>query len=434
MYSYVFDDATALPVDTDGAFTYTFHRAGDHEIDRYDPRGGPYDETARHVVVGADYTPVPPVRLLDTRHSIGVTTTTPVAAGADLVLPIPSVAGIPAADISAVVANVTVTQPTAGGHVTVYPDNGASVPTASNLNFTAGQTVPNLVTVPVDGGGVVFHNGSSGTVHLLTDLQGFYGRGGSGFKPVSPARVLDTRSGLGASSAGPIAAHGTLALILSGRLPADATAAVLNLTVTRPTDHGYLTAYPHAGAVPGVSNLNFTAGQTAANLALVPVAGGKVDIFNGSGGTVQVVADLEGYFGSAVSGANQSYVPDGPARIVDTRYGTGVPKAPVPADSSISFYPHWYQTCSTSCPLPVGAVLNVTATQPQKNGFLTVYPNEQTVPNVSNLNFTAGATVPNLVSVADPGLMIGVYNHSGGSVQVIVDEEGYYIAPQTWAD
>ncbi|WP_405675350.1 hypothetical protein OG848_46305 [Streptomyces canus] len=227
MYSYVFDDATALPVDTDGAFTYTFHRAGDHEIDRYDPRGGPYDETARHVVVGADYTPVPPVRLLDTRHSIGVTTTTPVAAGADLVLPIPSVAGIPAADISAVVANVTVTQPTAGGHVTVYPDNGASVPTASNLNFTAGQTVPNLVTVPVDGGGVVFHNGSSGTVHLLMDLQGFYGRGGSGFKPVSPARVLDTRSGLGASSAGPIAAHGTLALILSGRLPADVTAAVL---------------------------------------------------------------------------------------------------------------------------------------------------------------------------------------------------------------
>lgn len=74
---------------------------------------------------------------------------------------------------------------------------------------------------------MVFHNGSSGTVHLLMDLQGFYGRGGSGFKPVSPARVLDTRSGLGASSAGPIAAHGTLALILSGRLPADVTAAVL---------------------------------------------------------------------------------------------------------------------------------------------------------------------------------------------------------------
>ncbi|NUR01257.1 MAG: hypothetical protein HOY79_33445 [Streptomyces sp.] len=359
-----------------------------------------------------------------------MTTTTPVAAGADLVLSIPSVAGVPAADVSAVVANVTVTQPSVGGHLTAYPDNGERLPTASNLNFTAGQTVANLVAVPVDGGGVVFHNGSRGTVHVLMDLQGFYGRAGSGFKPVSPERVLDTRSGLGTSSAGAIAAHGTLSLDLSGRVPADTTAVVLNLTVTRPTEHGYLTAYPDAGAMPGVSNLNFTAGETVANLAVVPVTDGKVDFYNGSGGTVQVVADLEGYFGSAAAGANQSYVPERPARLIDTRSDFGA-TGPVPAYGSISFYPLWHQDCSAGCPRLAGAVLNVTATQPQKNGFLTVYPNEQAVPNASNLNFTAGMTVPNLVSVADPGLMIGVYHHSSGSVQVIVDDEGYYIVPQS---
>lgn len=430
VYSYVFDDATAFPVDTDNTFTYTFHRAGDHAIDRYDPRGGPYDESVKHVVVGADYTPLTPVRLLDTRHAVGVTTTTPVAAGADLVLPVPSVADIPATDVSAIVANVTVTQPTAGGHLTVYPHNGEPLPTASNLNFTAGQTVANLVTVPVDGGAVVFHNGSSGTVHVLMDLQGFYGRAGSGFKPASPTRALDTRSGLGTSSAGAIAAHATLSLDLSGRVPAGTTAVVLNLTVTRPTEHGYLTAYPDAGTMPGVSNLNFTAGETVANLAVVPVTDGKVDFYNGSGGTVQVVADLEGDFGSAADGANQSYVPEGPARLIDTRSDFGA-TGPVPAYGNISFYPLWHQDCSTGCPRPTGAALNVTATQPQKNGFLTVYPNEQTVPNASNLNFTAGTTVPNLVSVADPGLMIGVYNHSSGSVQIVVDEEGYYIAPQS---
>lgn len=432
VYSYVPDDAaTGFPIDTDGTFTYTFHRAGDHAIHRYGPWGGPSSD--KHVVVGADYTPLTPVRLLDTRHAVGVTTTTPVAAGADLVLPVPSIAGIPAADVSAIVANVTVTQPTAAGHLTLYPHNGESLPTASNLNFTAGQTVANLVTVPVDGGAVVFHNGSSGTVHVLMDLQGFYGRAGSGFKPVSPARVLDTRSGLGTSVAGAITAHATLSLDLSGRVPAGTTAVVLNLTVTRPTEHGYLTAYPDAGALPGVSNLNFTAGETVANLAVVPVTDGKVDFYNGSGGTLQVIADLEGYFGSAAAGANQSYVPEGPARLVDTRSGFGA-TGPVPAYGSISFYPLWHEDCSASCPRPAGAVLNVTATQPQKNGFLTVYPNEQTVPNASNLNFTAGQTVPNLVSVADPGLMIGVYNHSSGSMQVIVDEEGYYIAPQTWAN
>ncbi|MFD8722315.1 hypothetical protein ACFV2H_31135 [Streptomyces sp. NPDC059629] len=432
VYSYVLDDdSTGFPVDTDGTFTYTFHRAGDHAIRRYSLRGGPY--SVKHVVVGADYTPLTPVRLLDTRHAVGVTTTTPVAAGADLVLPIPTIADIPAADVSAIVANVTVTQPTAGGHLTLYPHNGQSLPTASNLNFTAGQTVANLVTVPVDGGGVVFHNGSSGTVHVLMDLQGYYGRAGSGFKPLAPTRVLDTRSGLGISAARAIAAHATLSLDLSGRVPAGTTAVVLNLTGTRPTQHGYLTAYPDAGSMPGVSNLNFTAGQTVPNLAVVPVTNGKVDFYNGSGGTVQVVADLEGYFGSGGTGANQSYVPFGPARVVDTRSDSDVP-GPVQAYGSISFFPLWHKDCTADCPRPAGAVLNVTATQPKKNGFLTVYPNEQTVPNASNLNFTAGQTVPNLVSVADPGLIIGVYNHSSGSVQVIVDQEGYYIAPQTWAN
>ncbi|GAA2497282.1 hypothetical protein [Streptomyces longisporus] len=70
----------------------------------------------------------------------------------------------------------------------------------------------------------------------------------------------------------------------------------------------------------------------------------------------------------------------------------------------------------------------MTATQPQKNRFLTVYPNELAVPNASNLHFRAGETVPNLALVADSGLMIGVYDHSSGTVEVIVDEEGYYIA------
>ncbi|MCH5677048.1 right-handed parallel beta-helix repeat-containing protein [Streptomyces gilvus] len=432
-YSYVPDDATTgFPIDTDGTFTYTFHRAGDHAIRRYDLRGGG-PSPDKHVVVGADYTPLTPVRLLDTRHAVGVTTTAAVAAGADVVLPVPSVAGIPAADVSAVVANVTVTQPTAAGHLTLYPHNGQSLPTASNLNFTAGQTVANLVTVPLGGDGVVIHNGSSGTVHVLMDLQGFYGQAGSGFKPVSPTRVLDTRSGLGTSAARAITPRATLSLDLSGRIPAGTTAVVLNLTVTRPTQHGYLTAYPDAGAMPAVSNLNFTAGQTIANLAVVPVTDGKADFYNGSGGTVQIVADLAGYFGSAAAGENQSYVPAGPTRLVDTRSDPDV-TGPVPAYGNFSFYPWWHKDCAAGCPQPTGAVLNVTATQPRKNGFLTVYPNEQTVPNASNLNFTAGQTVPSLVSVADPGLIIGVYNHSSGSVQIVVDEEGYYIAPQTWAN
>jgi hypothetical protein len=82
--------------------------------------------------------------------------------------------GVPASGVSAVVLNVTVTQPTAGGYLTVWGDQTAQ-PTASNLNFSAGQTVPNLVVAPVGADGrVAFFNGSAGTVHLIADVAGYY--------------------------------------------------------------------------------------------------------------------------------------------------------------------------------------------------------------------------------------------------------------------
>ena len=70
--------------------------------------------------------------------------------------------------------NVTATAPSASGHLTVYPD-GASVPSTSNLNFSAGETVPNLVIATVGSDGKVdFYNGSGGTVQVLADVSGWF--------------------------------------------------------------------------------------------------------------------------------------------------------------------------------------------------------------------------------------------------------------------
>ncbi|KJY23473.1 N-acetylmuramoyl-L-alanine amidase [Streptomyces sp. NRRL S-104] len=55
--------------------------------------------------------------------------------------------------------------------------------------------------------------------------------------------------------------------------------------------------HPHGAARPGVSNLNYTAGQTVANLVVVPVVDGQVTFYNNSG-TADVIADLNGYFTS----------------------------------------------------------------------------------------------------------------------------------------
>ena len=378
--------------------------------------------TSTTIVVGADYTAVTPTRILDTRSGIGVGKAGAIPPGADLVLPIPSIGAVSASDISGIVANVTVTQPTAGGSLTVYSVPGTGTAT-SNINFSAHETVPNLVTVQPIGGVIRFHNGSAGTVQVVADLEGYYSNGGNGFTPLSPVRVLDTRNGTGAP-AQPVAARGQVRLDLSGRLPAGAAAAVLNVTVTQPKAPGFLTAYPDGQPVPTASNLNFTSGETVPNLVIVPVTDGKADFYNGSGGTVQVVADLDGYFGSTGS---DSFVPDGPTRIVDTHVALGAPKGPLRPGGTLVIAPSTETGCVPTCPSDTADVLNVTVTQAKASGFLTVYPAGQSRPGSSNLNFSAGETVPNLVTVRNVNGEISIYNGSGGSVQVVVDEDGYYI-------
>ncbi|WP_164835734.1 right-handed parallel beta-helix repeat-containing protein [Actinacidiphila soli] len=413
---YDFGDGKPQVASAASGVTHDYTRTGTYKISY---RGFDINSNA-HYVVGADYTPVAPDRVLDTRRAVGVTTTTPVAAKSDVVLKLPTLDGVSGADMSAVVANVTVTQPTAAGVLTVYPD-GSSLPTASNLNYAKGETVANLVTTSVSDGVVRLHNGSSGTVHVIVDLEGFYGPGGYGYKSLTPSRVLDTRSGKGTSGAGALAAHGKLRLNLSGVLPSGATTAVLNLTATQATKSGFLTAFPDGQSVPTASNLNFTAGHTVPNLVVVPIVKGVADIYNGSGGSVQVVADLAGYYGTAASGATLAFVPNGPLRIADTRSdGTGAVKA----HGTLTILPigSLYSTPLTA------AVLNVTVTQPQTSGVLTVYPGGASLPTVSNLNFTKGETVPNLVSVGGSSAKgIKIYNGSGGTVQVVVDQEGYFV-------
>ncbi|MDJ0342317.1 hypothetical protein QMK19_21510 [Streptomyces sp. H10-C2] len=131
--------------------------------------------------------------------------------------------------------NVTVAEPTAGGYLTVFP-HGDDRPTASSLNWTPGQTIPNLVTVQVKDGKVSFYNGGTGTVHVLADLLGYFSTTGSGFTPTTPARLLDTPSGPGGAKA-PLAAGSTLDLQVAGvkGIPATGlTAVTLNVTATAP--------------------------------------------------------------------------------------------------------------------------------------------------------------------------------------------------------
>jgi hypothetical protein len=250
-----FGDGTPAEVGRASTFQHTYSTAGLHDVSYQIFFGGSgVEEATDQVVVGADYTPVSPDRILDTRYGTGTGKVAPVAAHGTLTLPIPTVDGVAGADMSAVVMNVTVTSPAKNGNLTVYPGAG-NAPTVSNLNFSAGETVPNLVTVQVSEGEVSFYNNSGGTVEVFADLEGFYAPGGYGYQPGTPTRVLNTRNGTGGT--GPVPALGVLRLNLSGKVPAGTAAVVLNLTVTDPTKSGHLTVYPDGVHEPNASNLNF---------------------------------------------------------------------------------------------------------------------------------------------------------------------------------
>jgi len=379
-----------------------------------------------------DFHPVGPLRVLDTRVGNGAVQA-PVAAGASLKVQIEGVHAIPASGVSAVVLNVTVTQPTAGGYITAYPD-GATRPTASNLNFNRAQTVPNLVVVPVGADGkITLYNGSAGTVQLIGDIAGYYLSGppatAGAFGPIGPTRVLDTRTGTGAAPS-PVAALSSVSVQVTGvdAVPASGVSAVvLNVTVTQPTAGGYITAYPDGATRPTASNLNFNRAQTVPNLVVVPVgADGKITLYNGSAGTVQLIGDIAGYYLSGPPATAGAFGPTGPTRVLDTRTGTGAVQAPIAAGASLTVQIEGAHAIPASGISAV--VLNVTVTQPTAGGYITAYPDGATRPTASNLNFNPAQTVPNLVVVpvgADG--KITLYNGSAGTVQLIGDIAGYYL-------
>ena len=119
----------------------------------------------------AYFHPVTPARILDTRFGPGPTGK--VGEGCVISVQVAGVGGLPASGVSAVVLNTTVTGPSAGSYLTLYP-SGSSLPLASNLNFSGGQTVPNLVTVKVGSDGKINVYNNKGTTHVVLDVAGWY--------------------------------------------------------------------------------------------------------------------------------------------------------------------------------------------------------------------------------------------------------------------
>lgn len=381
--------------------------------------------------------PIAPARVCDTRpgNPSNLTGTAAqcdgqtLSPGAPLTVQVTGLAGVPASGVTAVALNVTVTDPVGAGYLTVYPAQEAA-PTSSNLNFTGGETVANLVEVGVSSQGEVAVVTNALHADVLIDVEGYFTTtSGAGlYNGLVPDRVCDTRTAQPQNqcTGKTLEPGGTLSLQVAGLggIPTGAEAAVVNVTATGNSAPSYLTVYP-SGSVPTASNLNWSAGTTVANLVVATLnPEGGITIYNHAG-TTQVVVDVLGYYAGAGALGTHFTPAASPVRICDTRAGQ-------PANQCTGETLGAGQTLSVKVAglagVPTGAsavVVNVTATNTTTSGFLTVFPSG-TPPLASNLNWAAGATVPNLViaTLSSTG-GLSIYNASG-STDVVVDVLGWY--------
>ncbi|WP_370082785.1 right-handed parallel beta-helix repeat-containing protein [Streptacidiphilus sp. MAP12-16] len=416
--------------------SHTYARLGTYvvTVSVTDNHGNSATNSLSLETAGSDYTAYGPVRLLDTRYGTGAPKAE-VQPHTSSRLRVAGNGSIPPS-VTAAVLNVTVTDATSAGYITAYGD-GFARPTASNLNFVTGQTVPNLVVVPVGADGYVdLYNGGSGSVDLIADIAGYFTQSSSsGYTSLDPARLVDTRNGTGVAK-GQVTGDTSIAVQVSGgdlgSLPVSGiTAVALNVTVTGPQGSGFLTVYPDGEKTPVVSNINYRTGQTIANAVVAPVGSdGKIRIYNGSGKSTDIVADVVGYYSA---GGQSAYLPISPTRFLDTRsssWGGG----PLPSGDYI------YMPLGVNPPGITGYVLNVTVTDTKGTGYLTVSPDPNsetqyqdhtavwpTRPLVSTLNWLHGETVPNLVQTGSGANGItDLWNSGTGSIDLVVDGLGFY--------
>ncbi|EQD29128.1 hypothetical protein B1A_20867, partial [mine drainage metagenome] len=255
------------------------------------------------------------------------------------------------------------------------------------------------------------------------------------YNPVSPVRVCDTRkgnpsglSGLQAQCNSDTPRAGTsfgVTIAGVGGIPANATAAILNVTAVNPVSPGYLSVYPAGSSVPDTSNVNFTSTITVANMVVVPLsASGAIDVLTSA--ATNVVVDVEGYFTTGTGSRGETI---SPSRICDTRPGSGEPYAgqTLGPGSTLELVVGGVAGVPDTA---TAVVLNVTVTDTTASGYLTVYPAGAPRPVASNLNWNPGTTLANMVvaRIGSSGRVSGsptvdIYNDSG-STDVVVDVEG----------
>jgi hypothetical protein len=316
-----------------------------------------------------------------------------------------------------------------------------TTPSTSSSGLVQAQVTDSLGTSPV----------SVGSGYIYVGLANY-------IPAPSPFRILDTRtSDCIQCGADPTFGPGTTEKVLltnvpglsigTDPIPTNATAVVLNVTEVAGTASSLLTVYPYGTGMPKASNLNFAPGKVIANLVTVTLGqGGAVDIYNALG-TVNVLADVEGWFtpqaSSTVSG---EFHPISPVRVCDTRSTSQTPtcKAHGPITGGGALLVNVTGSGADAIPsngTAAAVVVNLTGVAGSASTYLSLSPTNSNgqcpysgtnAPKFSTINLTAGLVAANRVMIAlgpsSPGgsdTSLCVYN-STGNINVLIDAGGWF--------
>jgi Peptidase family M23 len=339
---------------------------------------------------------VSPSRVADTRSRFYLT---PLSTMTQNYLTVASRGSVPT-NASAVMLNLTVSGPADDGWMRVWPC-GQPTPATSNVNFRRSQTISNTALIALGTSGRVCFQASTG-IDLAVDVLGWNGAGGTnGFVAAGPNRLFDSRD------SGVVVAAGAVRTI---DVPASDAASV-TLTAVEPSANGEITIWPCAEQKPSIAGLQMTFGVTAANTTVVPLKKGKLCVSPSV--ATHVIVDMNGSWRQKTGGRPTAI---SPVRLLDTRGTAGKPaplaevripmagKSGIPADAT-------------------SVQVNVTVTQPNGPGYVTVWPCGGQRPQASVLNYGEGVTVANATLVGLGGGALCVA--SSDSAHLVVDVTGY---------
>jgi len=238
---------------------------------------------------GDRYQPLVPSRIADTRAAGGGGPVTPAA---DRTVPVAGHGGVPSSGASAVVLTLTALNPTRAAYLQVYPTGNRPTKPTSNTNLVPGQSVAALVTSPLGTGGSVQLHVSQGSVGFVADVLGYYISSGSRYVPLTPRRILDTRTGT------PVTGGADRTVTVAGHngVPVGATAVIVNTTGVGASQPLNLEIYPSGNAPsPRTSTVSLQDGYPVSDLVVMRLGTGGAINLSASSGSTHVVLDVVGY-------------------------------------------------------------------------------------------------------------------------------------------